>query len=102
MKITVGKRWDKGSVYIGRRTPLGNPFEMADKSDAERNRVCDAYAVWIRERIAARDPKVLAELARLRRLAERPEGVILGCYCAPKRCHGDTIRELIEEAETPV
>ena len=41
MTIKVGKKWDRGAVYVGRPSPLGNPFAM--KSEADRDRVCDAY-----------------------------------------------------------
>lgn len=87
--ITVGKKWDKGAQYIGRGSPLGNPFVMA--SEADRDAVCDQYERWLHERVEKRDPKVMAALERLQLLA-REGDVILGCFCSPKRCHGDTIR----------
>lgn len=69
---------------------------MRDKNDdAERDLVCDQYDRWLRAQILAGNPRVLAELKRLATLAERPQGVILGCYCAPKRCHGQTVKTAI-------
>ena len=99
-QVRVGRRQNAQAVYIGRGSPLGNPFAMRDASDAERDRVCAAYEQWFAEQLAAPGSAVQRELARLRELAERPEGVTLGCFCAPKRCHGDTVRRYLLDPET--
>lgn len=91
--ITVGKKWDKGAQYIGRGSPLGNPFVMT--SEADRNLVCDQYEAWFQERVKANDPKVVAALSRLQRLAVDGD-LVLGCFCAPKRCHGETIKAWLD------
>ena len=46
--------------------------------------------------IQAGNTEVIEELKKIKQLADRPEGVVLGCYCSPKRCHGDEIKEVIE------
>ena len=94
MSIVVGKKWDANAQYIGRGSPLGNPFVM--KSEADRDRVCDQYAVWFEERVKAGDALVMNELRRLYKIAKRG-GLVLGCYCAPKRCHGETIKCFLEK-----
>ena len=94
MRITVGKRWDLGAVYIGRPSPLGNPFIMRNQSDEERNRVCDAYEAWFKAQLEENNPAMLDELRRLYKLA-RQGPLVLGCFCAPKRCHGDTIKQFL-------
>ena len=99
MQIRVGRKYEQGAHYIGRGSPLGNPFVMRDKSDAERNRVCDAYEAWLAEQVASNNPRVLGELRKLYVLAKRPQGVVLGCFCAPKRCHGDSIKRFLESFE---
>lgn len=45
MKITkvVNKYKEPFDVYIRRGSKWGNPFNMRNKSDEERNRVCDEY-----------------------------------------------------------
>ena len=95
MSIKVGKKWDKGAIYIGRGSVLGNPFVMKDASQTERDRVCDAYALWLKDKILAKDPVVLSELTRISKLALKDE-VVLGCFCSPMRCHGDFIKQIIE------
>jgi len=79
-------------VYIGREVPehgiasskWGNPFVLADDSDAERDRVIAVYREWIVDQ-----PELMSSLEELR-------GQRLGCWCAPKRCHGDVLVELLE------
>ena len=61
MSIVVGKKWDAQAQYIGRGSPLGNPFVM--KSEADRDRVCDQYAVWFDERVKAGNALVIARAA---------------------------------------
>ena len=93
--ITIGKKWDKDAIYIGRGSPLGNPFAMKDMSQEERDRVCDAYIVWFNTKLVERDQLVMSELSRLHSLAkEKP--ITLGCFCAPKRCHGETIKAFLD------
>lgn len=69
---------------------------MRDRSDPERNRVCDAYEQWLPAKLLdnGAEMRQFQELAQLARDSERLE---LVCYCAPKRCHADTIKRLLEE-----
>ncbi len=79
--------------YVGRPSPLGNPFPLL--SEEERDIVIEKYKSWIETKINQGDEKILRELLRLRDLALRPEGVILLCWCAPQRCHAEVIRDMI-------
>lgn len=81
-------------VWIMRGTPLGNPFEMLDRSDAERNRVCDEFHDWLRRKWKTNGP-ARAELERLYALAQQGP-LELVCCCAPKRCHGDSVKAALE------
>jgi hypothetical protein len=65
---------------IDRRTRWGNPFEIPD--DGHRDTVISAY----RDHYLPHKPSLLAALPDLR-------GKILGCWCAPLPCHGDTLIE---------
>jgi hypothetical protein len=62
------------SIYVGRRTALGNPFPDLDR-----------YADHLRDRLQERDAAVLAMMAAI------DEGTPLVCSCAPKLCHADVI-----------
>lgn len=94
--IRVGKKWDKGAQYIGRGSPLGNPFVMRNSSIEERNRVCDEYHTYLLTAVANGDPDICRELSRLRWMALNGD-LVLGCFCAPKRCHGDSVKQVLEE-----
>ena len=79
----------KPYYYIGRPSPLGNPFSMVTKSIAERNRVCDEYESYF-ESAKAYHVELMANLLNL----AIEHGILqLICYCAPDRCHGDTVIE---------
>lgn len=71
-------------VYIGRPSKWGNPFVIG--KDGDRDRVLDKYRTWVMTQ-----PELMASLHEL-------EGKILGCWCSPKRCHGDILADLVEKA----
>ena len=78
-------------VYIGREVPefgleaskWGNPFVLADDSDAERQRSIAQYREWVLSQ-----PDLMSALEELR-------GKRLACWCAPLACHGDVLVELV-------
>jgi quercetin dioxygenase-like cupin family protein len=92
----VHNQHDEYDVYIGRAVPeagleaskWGNPIVLADDSDEERKRVIVEYRAWVLEQ-----PELLGALAELR-------GLRLGCWCAPKLCHGDVLAELADQVGT--
>ena len=74
-------------VHIGRPSKWGNPFKMKidrykGEIPGERERVVLMYRLWINSQ-----PELLKALPELK-------GKNLGCYCAPKKCHGDVLYEL--------
>ena len=79
----------KYDVYIGRAmpgmagSPFANPFKIGE--DGTRDEVLKKYEAYIRSR-----PDLLELLPSL-------EGKVLGCWCAPKKCHGDILVKLINE-----
>lgn len=81
-------------IYIGRGSPLGNPFVMSNEQ--ERDRVCDLYEGWIEKKATEKGSPQRKEIKRLREVSRRGFRILLQCYCSPKRCHGDTIKRLIE------
>ena len=81
-------------VYIGRPSPLGNPYTVFSPRD--RDFVCDLYEDWFVDRVQKDDPAVMAELVRLHQTGKQHGYLKLQCYCAPRRCHGDTIKDFID------
>lgn len=76
-------------VYIGRGSIYGNPYPVQDESDEERTRVISLY----RKHFAnLRNSGIITD-QMLIDLQDKK----LGCYCKPKACHGDLIKEAIDE-----
>ena len=93
--ITVGnKRFGARGEYVGRPTALGNPFVA--RNESERDHVCDQYERWLRKKIAEKDPAVCAALNALYKKAKAGP-ITLVCWCAPRRCHADSIKRVLEE-----
>lgn len=82
--------WD---IKVDRSSVLGNPFYM--KTELNRNQVCDDYKVYFKSKIESNDIKFKNELNRLLNLGEIYGKLNLFCWCAPKRCHAETIRDYI-------
>ena len=72
-------------VYIGRPPKWGNPFIIG--IDGTRANVIEKYEQWI-----ATQPHLIASLHELK-------GKVLGCWCAPGKCHGDVLARLAEKEE---
>ena len=83
MTRVVHCKREKYDVYIGRPSKWGNPFKLYPGDD--RAEVLARYEAWLRQQ-----PHLMASLHELR-------GKVLGCWCAPKLCHGDVLAKLAEE-----
>lgn len=79
----MNKRRSKYDVYIGRGGRWGNPFEIG--KDGTREEVCAKYLGYLLE-----SPELLASLPSLK-------DKTLGCYCAPKLCHGDILIHVMRQ-----
>jgi hypothetical protein len=85
---------EKFDVYIGRPnsdfpegSPFCNPFVIG--KDGTRSEVIEKYEIYLRE--------ALSELPGLDEELLKLDGKILGCWCYPKKCHGEVIIKLIKE-----
>lgn len=87
----VNKHHGKSGEYIGRGSPLGNPFVIG--KHGTREQVIAKYKVWLQEQIDKGNPVVLDELNRLGNKAIDEKGLTLQCFCYPKPCHGEVIKE---------
>lgn len=84
---------EKYDIYIGRGGKgfdgyFGNPFPLKKGSDEERTECLRLYKLWFDDKIAT-DPE-------FKRRVEKLRGKTLGCFCHPKRCHGDVIKEYLD------
>lgn len=82
----VNRHWYKtglpvGAIYIGRGTPLGNPFTVAEHGIE----ALALYRAWLWKRIQDRNADVLGAMRAIR------PGTLLVCSCKPRPCHGDVV-----------
>lgn len=91
IKISNIKKKEPYDVYIGREnkwlnlpaSKWANPFVM--KKEVERIGVLANYEAYVRSR------------SDLMNSLDELDWKILGCYCHPKKCHGDVLIKLHEE-----
>ena len=84
-------------IPIHRPHILGNPFPMYTES--ERDNACDKYKEWFDEQVnrCAYDSPIKVVLTKIKEAHKIDINIYLVCFCAPKRCHGDIIKEYIEK-----
>jgi hypothetical protein len=83
MTRVVNINYEDYDIFIGRPSIWGNPFIIG--KHGTREQVIEKYREYVLS-----NPSLMAMLPELR-------GKRLGCYCAPKPCHGDILVELLEE-----
>lgn len=95
----VNLRYEKPSkpydVRVCRPSILGNPFVMKHGvEEHKRNEVCDRYEEYFHNQLS--DNKMFQEeVAHIVQLLQYFGQVRLFCWCAPKRCHAETIVDFI-------
>jgi len=119
--------WPEWYVYVGRAAPrkglkasrLANPHRVGrhcfvpelrngarylrEVEKASRDEVLAAYRGDLELAVSGYKtdgaiPGMRIELARLRALHEKHGKLTLVCWCAPKPCHGDVIKAVLEAA----
>ncbi len=91
MTTVVNIRTHRYDVYIGREGHghdgyWGNPYSIT--CDGGRERVIALYREYFLKRLRV-DPEFARRIMELK-------GKRLGCFCAPKPCHGDVIVRYLE------
>lgn len=92
-------------IKIDRSSVLGNPYYMKDES--MRDLVCDKYQSYMdsivcnylnsANELVPREQNYVMELNRIIQLVRQGKNIALGCWCYPKRCHGESIKKLVEQ-----
>ena len=99
MTVTVVNVKDGGHIdfMCDRSTALGNPFHMRYGTDEDRDVVCEKYNDYFRRCLNPdyAPAGLLEYLDKICREAAKRD-ITLGCHCAPKRCHCDTIKKYID------
>lgn len=91
------------AIRIDRATSWGNPYIIG--VDGHRDKVCDLYLNWLNRWIVYKEEVKMQVGIRIycnRTVIENLymlKGKHLACWCAPLRCHGDTLLKLANEGE---
>ncbi len=84
VNIDKGEKYD---VYIGRKSPWGNPYIIG--IDGDRTEVIRKYRYdFYRDLLPFKKEETIGL-----------KGKILGCHCKPASCHGDVIIDYFNEVE---
>jgi len=106
MVRVVNKKTHKptpNDFYIGRGSVLGNPYYHVDTNHSQalfkldtRDECVDAYERYFTESMDDND-EFSNTIKSLVDKCKRGDDINLVCFCKPERCHGDVIREYLEE-----
>ena len=95
VNIRVVKPCNPYDFYIDRRTPIGNPYQL--KQEKHRDKVCDAYEKYFQEMLEYGGSSFEGYLAAMLACHIKYDRLRLFCWCAPKRCHGETVKNWLED-----
>lgn len=85
--VVVNKQREPWDVYIGRGSPFGNPYPITHA--VSREQVLRWYEKDFLKKIES-DQFFRRQVLGLR-------GKRLGCYCKPAACHGDIIKNWLDQ-----
>jgi hypothetical protein len=77
---------ERHHAYIGRPSKWGNPFIVG--KHAPRGECIGLFEDWLRE-----NDRLFAALDEL-------AGLVLGCWCAPRACHGEPLCALANTSQS--
>jgi len=90
-------------IYIGRGSIMGNPYHSKESNHPQAlykvetdDEAIDGYRTYFEDRYKNDDlfRNTILELVN-RELDDKNTNFV--CYCAPNKCHGDVIKEFIDE-----
>ena len=100
--LVVNVKYYRGEVftYIGRKNDFygfeGSVLANRKRDNGmSRDESIERYRVWLWEEVKKKG-EVWNELVRLVEKLKKGEDVVLGCWCKPKRCHGDVVKSCLE------
>lgn len=94
--VVVNKYKHSGPyTYIGRGSVFGNPFPVS----LGRDKCIEKYREHLDLCLKQQKPNPLRKgMVELVDRVLAGETVYLGCFCKPKACHGDVIKQYIDNA----
>lgn len=80
-------------------SPLGNPFHymISTEGETSRNYCIDKYREWLKDQMDT-NPRVLEAVLKLVDIYyDNGNKLELFCWCAPKRCHAEEVRAVVQK-----
>ena len=98
--VNVRNYQGENMLYIGRKNVSWGFEESVLKNmnrlgGMNRDESVERYRVWLWGEVKKKGV-VYDELVRLVNKLKKGEEVILGCWCFPKKCHGDIVKGCLE------
>ena len=84
-------------VRVDRASVLGNPYYM--ENETQRDKVCDLYKAYFEENMQDTNSAFYQEIQRLYGILKEYGKLELYCWCAPKRCHSESIKKYLENLD---
>lgn len=83
-----------GAIYVGRPSPLGNPWKVS--KEEERGSTIAKYKRWLNLQWQTQNPRVVHALKTLAIMYRDRGELTLACWCAPNPCHANVIAEAVQ------
>lgn len=104
-EVCIGLAWinkpNYANVYVGKGSPLGNPYATSNMSIETRNRACDSYIKHFYEQVGYVGSPAYEQVLHIYDMAKSGVPVNLQCYCHNgsfiKRCHAETIKTYVDD-----
>jgi hypothetical protein len=95
ISIVNKRNYDGPGEYVGRPSPLGNPFPLGPYTREDSIAHYESFLEYHRHH----DGPIKNELNRLANMSLAGDLTLI-CWCAPLPCHADVIKRKIEEILT--
>ena len=66
------------------------------QNESQRDTVCNQYEVYFQEKMQNTQSAFYKEIQRLQTELQEYGRLELFCWCAPKRCHAESIKKYLE------
>lgn len=101
--VIIGRVGDRGAIPIDRTSVLGNPSSIEETMSRlnvsavkAREIVCDEYDTYFHDVLLHKE-EVKEYLSSIIEIVKKEGQVVLGCHCTPRRCHGLTIKNYLDD-----
>jgi hypothetical protein len=81
-------------VKVDRSTIFGNPYPLS--SESYRDTCVSLYRKYF-DTVLLPKSRIRETLSRLSKFHKEGRTIVLLCWCAPKKCHAEVIKEYIEK-----